>query len=297
MSRRVRCWATLALAIVAGALAAVGWRGSTILLRRRAPDPPDPPSHYGLRYEEVAFPGRDGVLLHGWWIPSAPPGGPALVFVHGHNGSMDGDTAQAAWLVREGFSVLLFNLRAHGTSGGSQVTFGAREWGDVLGALDWLEAARGVRRAGLVGFSMGAGVALMAAAGDSRVAAVVADGTISRVIDAMIGLGRQKGLPPALVTAPAWAILLAASLRARAWLPAADPIRRAGRVRCPVLFVHGAEDPFNTDAGAGQLAALAPRGQLWRVEGAAHRDAYARFPEAYYARITTFLRGALEGEE
>jgi pimeloyl-ACP methyl ester carboxylesterase len=123
---------------------------------------------------------------------------------------------------------------------------------------------------------MGGGIALGVAAEDAGVDAVVADGTIGRVIDGLIGLGRAKGIPAPLMIPPAWAIVLLASLRARAWIPAADPMRWAGRTGCPVLFVHGADDPFNTPAGARALAGLAPRGQLWIMPGAAHRDAYRR---------------------
>lgn len=279
-------------ALLAG-LGGLAWRGSTILLRRRTPDPADPPANYGLDYETVHFPARDGVPLSGWWIAPPAPTGRTVVIVHGHNGSRDGDTGQAAALARAGFRVLLFDLRAHGGSGGRHVTFGAREYLDVLGALDWLEAARGIRRVGVVGFSMGAGIALRVAAEDARVGVVVADGTIGRVIDGLIGLGRARGIPAPPMILPAWAIVLLASLRARAWIPAADPMRWAGRTGCPVLFIHGADDPFNTPAGARALAGLAPRGQLWIVPGAAHRDAYRRDPGEYYGRVVDFLRERL----
>ncbi len=278
-------------------MAAAGlWRASTVLLRRRVPDRPDPPSAHGLPCEPVEFTAQDGTLLRGWWIapPSADRG--TIVIVHGHNGSMDGDTATAARLARAGWRVLMFDLRAHGRSGGHAVTFGAREYLDVLAALDWLQAAQGVTGVGLLGFSMGAGVALIAAALDGRVRAVVADGTIGRIADAIAGLGRTKGIPPALMALPARAILLVASLRAGVWIPRADPLRWAERVPCPVLFIHGAEDPFNTVAGARRLAALAPDGQLWLVPGAGHRDACRRDPGAYDARVLTFFAACLAGE-
>ncbi len=275
-----------ALTLAAGAAV---WHASTILLRRRTPDPWDPPSNYGLAYTPVEFPARDDTLLRGWWIAPPEPDGRALVIVHGHNGSMDGDTAQAARLARAGYGVLLFNLRAHGGSQGRRVTFGAREHLDVLGALDWLQAEQHVTRVGLVGFSMGAGVALRAAVIDGRVRAVVADGTICRVADGLLGLGRTKGIPAPLMAPVAAAILGLAALRARARLWRADPIRWADRVPCPVLFIHGEDDPFTRVAGAGRLAGLAPRGQLWLVPGAGHRDAGRLDPEAYDARVLAFL--------
>ncbi len=276
------------------ALGVAGWLGSTVLLRRRAPDPADSPANYDLFYEDAAFPSRDGLPLRGWWIHPPRANGRTLVICHGHNGSMDGDTAQAAALAKAGFHVLLFNLRAHGggetASGGQQVTFGAREVLDVRGALDWLQAEKGIDRVGLVGFSMGAGLALMAAAQDSRAAAVVADGTIRVLRDAIVGLGRLKGIPGFLVGPVALAMLWTASLRAGTPIPAANPIRWAGRVRCPVLFIHGEDDPFVSTASARRLAArVGASADLWIVPSAGHRDAYTRDPDAYYARVTAFL--------
>lgn len=281
--------------VVDVALGAALWRASSILLRRRTPDPADPPSNYGLDYDEVAFPSRDGIPLRGWWIKPVAVDGAVqmekrtLVIVHGHNGSMDGDTGQAAELARRGFHVLLFNLRAHGTSGGEQVTFGACEYLDVLGALDWLAMVQGVNRVGLLGFSMGAGVALRVAAEDERVQAVVADGTISRIVDALAGYGRMKGVPLWVARLPAALLLMVASFRAGTPIPAANPDRWVDAVRCPVLFIHGSDDPFNTTGGVGALVATAPQGQLWLVPGAGHRDAYRLDAAAYYERVTGFF--------
>ncbi|MBN1963787.1 MAG: alpha/beta fold hydrolase [Anaerolineae bacterium] len=286
---------TLAAAFTAGSLLTmVGWRGSTILLRRRTPDPADLPSNYGITYNDVRFPSRDGIPLAGWWLIPEQPNGAALVLCHGHNGSMDGDMAQMARFVQAGFHVLMFNFRAHGGSGGEHVTFGAREYFDVLGALDWLEREQGMHHAGLVGFSMGAGVALMAAAHDNRVGAVVADGTILRVADAIIGFGREKGLPAGMVRPLAALILAVASLRAGVWIPSADPVRWACEARCPVLFVQGGRDPFVSYAAAETLTRLAWRcADLWVVPGAGHRDAYRLDPAAYYVRVLGFLERSL----
>ena len=61
----------------------------------------------------------------------------------------------------------------------------------------------------------------------------------------------------------------------------------------PVLFIHGTQDPFNSMRGAGRLAALAPHGQLWLVEGGGHRDAYTLDHDAYYDRVLGFLAETL----
>src|SRR3990172_3112966 len=71
------------------------------------------------------------------------------------------------------FTTLLMDLRYFGQSGGHATTLGLRERRDLARVLDFL-AARGISRAGVFGFSLGGAVALMTAAGDPRIAAVVA---------------------------------------------------------------------------------------------------------------------------
>ena len=79
-------------------------------------------------------------------------------------------------LVDRNFSVLLFDLRARGESGGVRSTEGDREQWDLLGAIDYV-VSRGipVENIGLLGFSLGAGVAILVAAQEPRIPAVVSD--------------------------------------------------------------------------------------------------------------------------
>jgi len=53
-------------------------------------------------------------------------------------GPGDGNLAIAAPLVRAGYTVLVFDLRGSGESGGERFTLGAHEVRDVEGALDYL---------------------------------------------------------------------------------------------------------------------------------------------------------------
>ncbi|MCS6923800.1 MAG: hypothetical protein NZM10_05420, partial [Fimbriimonadales bacterium] len=41
------------------------------------------PRDMGLPYQNVAFPSRDGIRLHGWWIPNPKPVGIAIL-CHGY---------------------------------------------------------------------------------------------------------------------------------------------------------------------------------------------------------------------
>ncbi len=277
------------------------------LMRRREPDPPDDPAHYGLAREAVTFPSRDGLRLGGWWIPaqcesqsdsqSDKPESECctIIICPGQNGSLDKDVPQAVPLVQAGFNVLMFDFRAHGRSEGDLVTLGALEQADLFGALDYLENAHGITRAGVLGLSMGAGVTLLAAAQDARIAAAVVDGAYPYVAGLLVGYLRARGLPDPLTRGLAGGILWAASLRARFHLADANPLDMAERVKIPVLFIHGDRDPFVTAEEIADLAArLHTPSAVWRVAEASHREAFTLCPDEYNRRVITWFERFLE---
>ena len=75
----------------------------------------------------------------------------------------------------KGFDVIAYDSRAHGDSEGSTCTYGYFEKDDLRRIVDLIER----RPIVLIGNSLGAAVAIQAAAGDTRIAAVVAAETFS----------------------------------------------------------------------------------------------------------------------
>jgi pimeloyl-ACP methyl ester carboxylesterase len=254
---------------------------------RRPPDPADPPSNYGIAYEEVHFASRDKTPLVGWWIPARVPGAFTIILCHGQNGSMDHDTRQMVPLHRAGFNVLMFDMRAHGRSGGDQITMGMYEKEDLLGALDHLDTAHGVVRVGVLGFSMGAATALITAALTDRIVAVVADGSFVHFKNTMARQIMRQGVPSYRVAwqIAAWA-LVAAAVSTEGRIDQVDVMLWTPHVRCPVLFIHGSADPLITTEEVRRMSELcAGPYELWIVEGVGHRGTYDTNPNKYNARV------------
>ncbi|MBX3064149.1 MAG: alpha/beta fold hydrolase, partial [Anaerolineae bacterium] len=154
--------AAIGAAGIALAFGGVVFGGAAYLLRRRKPDPFDPPTNYNISYQDISFLSRDGIRLRGWWLPTASDHAlGTIILCAGQDGSMEGDTVQVVALHHAGFNVLMFDWRGHGRSDGDMVTMGALEVNDLLGALDYLDEQRGINRVGVLGFSMGGAVALM----------------------------------------------------------------------------------------------------------------------------------------
>lgn len=285
------------LAGVAVLLAAgLGLAMTIPVMRRRTPDDPDVPQNYAMSAEGVTFASRDGVKLGGWWIPAEAPRG-VVIMCSGQNGSLDKDIPQARPLHAAGFSVLMFDFRAHGRSEGELVTLGALEQADLFGALDYLQAERSVSRVGVLGFSMGAGVSLMVAAQDQRIAVLVVDGAYTRLARILAGWFQVRGLPGLLAQGLARLVLVAASLRAQYQLYRANPIDLAARISVPVLFIHGERDPFVSEAEITRLAGqVSGPVEVWRVPEAGHREAYKNHPDGYDRRVVDWFERYLAGQ-
>lgn len=262
---------------------------SLMLTRRHTPDETRSPAEYGLHFEDVSFPTRDGLTLRGWWIP-AIASERAVVFLHGHGGSMDPDVQYAPAFNAAGFNVLMFDFRAHGRSEGSVSTIGYLERQDALGAVDCVKT-KGMTRIGLFGFSMGGIVAMLTAPICPDVHAVISDGGPARLISALTGWGMEKNLPRWLSVVVAWLTLAVTSLRLRANLFREEPVNWVGKIAPrPIFFIHGERDPYlPPDDFEALTAATNPPKEIWRVPEAGHRTVDQVYPDEYRRRVVAFF--------
>ena len=130
-----------------------------------------------VRIESASFASADGVPLKAWKIPG-PEGAPGIVLCHDLGSSKDAMLDLAIALQAAGFTVVAFDFRGHGESGGAGSTLGVEEKRDVLGALDYLASLKGVdgKRLGVYGVGMGAQAAVRAAADRPAATVLVLDG-------------------------------------------------------------------------------------------------------------------------
>lgn len=74
------------------------------------------PADLKLSYEDVYFDSLDGTKLHGWFIPSYKKAKGTVIHVHGNAGKLENHLDFAAWLVREGYNLFMFDYRGFGLS-------------------------------------------------------------------------------------------------------------------------------------------------------------------------------------
>lgn len=254
-------------------------------------------------YDEVSVPSRTrGVTLAAWHVPpTSTPNGRAVILVHGYSSCRRDPVLllPAGMLGRNGFATLLVDLRDHGDSTivDGRWAGGADEYLDVLGAWDWIRAARGFddRSIGVFGASMGAGATLIAIGEEPRIAAAWVDCGFADIDVAIHEELRFRHLPAWL--APAG--ILAARLFGRIDLMARSPLggvsRLAGR---PLGIAHGEADTHAPLHHAFDLASSARAAgspvDLWTIPGAEHNQGMFMVPDEYERRLVSFFTRALD---
>jgi len=115
------------------------------------------PAAWGLEYEDIYIDTRDGVRLHGWYIPREEAE-EVVLFLHGNGGNISHRGASIDIFNRIGLNVLIIDYRGYGKSEGSPSEEGLYE--DARSAWRYL-IERGFKREQIIlfGRSIGAAVA------------------------------------------------------------------------------------------------------------------------------------------
>ncbi|MGQ0628403.1 MAG: alpha/beta fold hydrolase, partial [Phycisphaerales bacterium] len=115
-----------------------------------------------------------GVRFAVWEVPGDNPRGPICIVTHGWGSSRVRALHRVQVLAPFVRSIVLWDLRGHGESGGHSA-LGSREEGDLAALIGMVTDGDGAG-AGvlLVGSSMGGGISIAAAARDRRVCGVIA---------------------------------------------------------------------------------------------------------------------------
>jgi dienelactone hydrolase len=265
------------------------------------------------------LPGADGGPLRGD-VRRARGAKGAIVICHGFKGFKDWGffPVSAERLARAGFAAVSFNFSGSGVGGDGEVfdqperfarnTVSAQleDLGRVVGALR--EGAFDFQPAviGLLGHSMGGGTAILQAARDEGIRALVTWAAVSQFgslwSEEQRVAWRRRGHIDVVnqrtgVVLPLSTDMLDDLERNGASL---SPTAAASRVRAPWLIAHGSADESVPVSHAQQLLAAAPSAELRLIDGAGHTfgvrhpwagstPEYDRLLEATVAWFTRYL--------
>ena len=192
------------------------------------------------RMERIEFAGEGGARCRGWWV--RPIAGQAasdrcVILAHGWSAHALRMQNFVDPLVQAGYQVMLYSARSHGDSDWFPYCSLIHFAEDVEAAVTY--ARNRAPEVAVLGHSMGAAGALVAAADGAPVAAVVALAPPCDQEKASIEILNQQGLRGKYLVHRIKPFV--ESMVGRAFHDAA-PEDRIGEVNCPVLIGHGEAD-------------------------------------------------------
>jgi alpha-beta hydrolase superfamily lysophospholipase len=227
------------------------------------------PADFGLSFEDVRISAGDHELA-GWFVratadeptednstPESPAPKrrragkaaagprPGIVVVHGWESNRGRTFAHVRYLHAAGFHCLVFDVRGHGDSPTETLPVNVPEFADdTIAAVRWLAARPEVSAVGVLGHSMGAAGAIVAASREPAIKAVVSMSSpadLVRITRRTFEMAEMH-IPEPIATPLAWftaAILLVPRHHS---VEDASAVTAAARYHGPLFLVHGAQD-------------------------------------------------------
>ncbi len=247
------------------------------------------PEDLGLSAENVKLVNKDGVVLSGWFIPATRPQA-VIVCLHGYPANKS-DILPSVVFLQKYFSLLLFDFRGHGESGGRLTYFGLKEAEDVKAALNFLSQDRRTKNlaVGVWGYSLGGAVAIIAAAEDQRIKAVISDSAFANFPEMVSYYYRASGFLRCIL-APLSRLMGKIFLRAD--FTRNSPEYRISSVECPLLIIHSLQDEYVPPEHARRLfeKARGPKDLFWK--NGTHSGSGGNTKQ-YEEKILSFFQQAL----
>jgi len=236
---------------------------------------------------------RDGLKLHGLWIPAEKPVG-TMLLAHGYHSTylVDFSSALASYH-DQGLNLLVPDQRSHGKSEGKYTTFGVKESRDMVDWIDYHNQQLWNGPIVLSGMSMGASTVLYTVdeALPQNVRGVIADCGFLSPAAIIAKVFKDVTHLPAIPWI--WGAELFAKLLAGFSLWEKDSRRCLVNNQLPVLLVHGKADDF-VPCSMTQRAFASCGGDkaILLVEGAGHGVSFLKDKQAYRACVRSILTKA-----
>jgi fermentation-respiration switch protein FrsA (DUF1100 family) len=204
--------------------------------------------------EEHFLTTADGEKVIVWHVP-AKPGHPVVLYFHGNGDFLAGFFGRFRDIIADGTGVVALSYRGYAGSSGQPSEQGLLQ--DAAAAYAFTTARYSADRIVAWGFSLGTGVAVALAAGQP-VGKLILEAPYSSIAD--VAASAFPIFPVRLVIRDSF-----------------HSDQRIGRVKAPLLIMHGAKDPTIGIAFGERLFALAPEPKR-----------FVRFPEGGHNDLDSY---------
>lgn len=234
--------------------------------------------------------GPDGITLETWYCDRGATT-PLVILFHGYSAEKTSLLPEADALLKLGASVMLVDFRGSGGSSESYTTIGVRESDDVASVVSFAKENLSHSCTVLFGQSMGA-VAMLRAVHDHGIQpdAVI----MEAVFDTMLNTVRNRFHAMRIPSFPSAELLV--FWGGRQWGFDGfrhNPVDYASSVHCPVLFMHGRDDPRATlDEGRRVFSAVPSEKAFVTFDKTMHESYIATHSEEWRNAVANVIRRA-----
>jgi fermentation-respiration switch protein FrsA (DUF1100 family) len=216
------------------------------------------PDRFGLKFDELHIPvgsGADQGELYAWWVPADKSDAPTFLYLHGNDRNLSNHLEHTLLLHNLGYNVLVSDYRGYGKSTGGEPSE-AKVYEDAEAAWNYLlkQRASAPQRTFIYGHSLGGAIAIDLAIHHPEAAGIVAESTFTSMSD----MGkREYGYLPV------------------DWMlnQHFDSLDKVGKLKIPVLFIHGTWDRRIPWQMSQQLFDQSPQPKsLKLIEGGEHSN-------------------------
>lgn len=246
------------------------------------------PADYGLSFETRSYKTTDGVNLVSWYIPKENAKA-VIVLVHGFSSTTGGKAwmlGHAKYLFDAGYTVLMPDLRSVGESEGNKITFGIKEYQDVIASYDYAKTQpeNQDKPIGIFGISMG-GATTIVAAGRSGKGDFIIASVPYKSIDSLFRFQIRRDRLPSLILP---FIQLSGVFEFGPNYDAHSPEKEIKNIHVPILINSAKNDEVVDSSDATALFELANNPKdYWLSDG--RHDAFKDNPIEFKNKVLEFL--------
>lgn len=247
-------------------------------------------------HEEVWLESHDGLKLHATWFPQGDQKKVVICF-HGYTSQgMSDYIGLSGYYLKQGYSMLLVDERAHGKSEGTYIGFGCLDRMDAVLWIGWaVKTCGGEVQILLHGTSMGGATVLMTSGLElpRQVKGIISDCGFTSPKEVFTHVLKH------MIHLPAFPMIPLADRMNRKLAGygldqcnAAEEVRKA---KVPILLIHGSGDTFVPCSMCETIYenCASPKQKLI-VEGAAHAESYYKDKTAYESALNQFIGGIIK---
>jgi uncharacterized protein len=264
----------------------VGFAGGRIATRSHHQEFKDIALLAGRKVEPVNLKASDSINISAWYVDGDSIG-KAVIILTGIGGNRQSSLSRGEFYLKQGYAVLMPDLRATGKSGGNTVSFGWHESQDLIASYRFLKK-KGFQKIGVHGCSLGAAAILYSLKHDPDYEFMVLESCYNNLETAFGNRVKKLHLPDLAYTPLRFWIERIAEIKIKEMAPE-EFIKNS---KAPVLIIAGDSEAQikNEETMLLYKNCKAPYKELRFIKGGRHEDFTLNYRSELESVIEEFLQ-------